>query len=132
MAPGNSRGPSRGRPGWPRRRRATCARAVEIGLPALFFTEHLDLEDAWFTDLEDFADHERHLVGEDGVVAVQIHVSERRGGGTPTPSPGAAVPERATSLCDDAHDAVADAVDRRGYAVECSWEGERVLEESGP
>uniref|UniRef100_UPI001C3CAF71 hypothetical protein n=1 Tax=Picosynechococcus sp. (strain ATCC 27264 / PCC 7002 / PR-6) TaxID=32049 RepID=UPI001C3CAF71 len=50
--------------------RATCARAVEIGLPALFFTEHLDLEDAWFTDLEDFADHERHLVGEDGVVAV--------------------------------------------------------------
>ena len=43
--------------------RATCARAVEIGLPALFFTEHLDLEDAWFTDLEDFADHERHLVG---------------------------------------------------------------------
>ena len=50
--------------------RATCARAVEIGLPALFFTEHLDLEDAWFTDLEDFADHERHLVGEDGVVVV--------------------------------------------------------------
>src|SRR5690606_37968350 len=50
--------------------RATCARAVEIGLPALFFTEHLDLEDAWVTDLEDFADHERHLVGEDGIVAV--------------------------------------------------------------
>ncbi|MGP5056282.1 PHP domain-containing protein [Brachybacterium paraconglomeratum] len=50
--------------------RATCARAVEIGLRALFFTEHLDLEDAWFTDLEDFADHERHLVGADGVVAV--------------------------------------------------------------
>lgn len=50
--------------------RATCARAVEIGLPALFFTEHLDLEDAWFTNLEDFAAHERHLVGEDGVVAV--------------------------------------------------------------
>lgn len=50
--------------------RATCARAVEIGLPALFFTEHLDLEDAWFTNPEDFAAHERHLVGEDGVVAV--------------------------------------------------------------
>jgi histidinol-phosphatase (PHP family) len=50
--------------------RATCARAVAIGLPALFFTEHLDLEDAWVTDLEDFADHERHLVGADGVVAV--------------------------------------------------------------
>ncbi|MDN5821118.1 MAG: hypothetical protein L0H39_06490, partial [Brachybacterium sp.] len=44
---------------------ATCARAVRIGLPALFFTEHLDLEDAWFTDPEDFGDHERHLVGED-------------------------------------------------------------------
>jgi histidinol-phosphatase (PHP family) len=50
--------------------RATCARAVAIGLPAVFFTEHLDLEDAWVTDLEDFADHERHLVGADGVVAV--------------------------------------------------------------
>lgn len=50
--------------------RATCARAVEIGLPALFFTEHLALEDAWFTNPEDFAAHERHLVGEDGVVAV--------------------------------------------------------------
>ncbi|MDN5900602.1 MAG: PHP domain-containing protein, partial [Brachybacterium sp.] len=49
---------------------ATCARAVRIGLPALFFTEHLDLEDAWFTDPEDFGDHERHLVGEDGMVTV--------------------------------------------------------------
>lgn len=49
---------------------ATCARAVAIGLPAVFFTEHLDLEDTWFTDPEDFGDHERHLVGEDGVVAV--------------------------------------------------------------
>ena len=49
---------------------ATCARAVRIGLPALFFTEHLDLEDAWFTDDEDFGDHEKHLVGADGVVAV--------------------------------------------------------------
>ncbi|MFC0674756.1 PHP domain-containing protein [Brachybacterium hainanense] len=49
---------------------ATCARAVRIGLPGLFFTEHLDLEPAWFTDLDDFADHERHLVGEDGIVAV--------------------------------------------------------------
>ena len=49
---------------------ATCARAAAIGVPALFFTEHLDLEDAWFTDSEDFADHERHLVGADGVVEV--------------------------------------------------------------
>ena len=49
---------------------ATCARAVRIGLPALFFTEHLDLEDAWFTDPADFADHERHLLDAEGRVAV--------------------------------------------------------------
>ncbi|WP_193105087.1 PHP domain-containing protein [Brachybacterium sp. FME24] len=49
---------------------ATCARAVRIGLPALFFTEHLDLEDAWISDPEDFDDHERHLLGPDGVVTV--------------------------------------------------------------
>ena len=49
---------------------ATCARAVRIGLPALFFTEHLDLEDAWFSDDEDFAEHEKHLLGADGIVAV--------------------------------------------------------------
>lgn len=50
--------------------RATCERAAAIGLPGLFFTEHLDLEDAWVTDPGDFADHEQHLVGPDGVVAV--------------------------------------------------------------
>jgi len=49
---------------------ATCARAVQLGLPGLFFTEHLDLEDAWFSDPEDFDDHEAHLLGADGVVAV--------------------------------------------------------------
>lgn len=49
---------------------ATCARAVRIGLPALFFTEHLDLEDAWFSDDEDFDEHEKHLLGADGIVAV--------------------------------------------------------------
>ncbi|MEE1619503.1 PHP domain-containing protein [Brachybacterium sp. J153] len=49
---------------------ATCERAVHLGLPAVFFTEHLDLEDAWLTDPEDFAEHENHLVGADGVVAV--------------------------------------------------------------
>ncbi|MGP9683442.1 MULTISPECIES: PHP domain-containing protein [unclassified Brachybacterium] len=49
---------------------ATCARAVRIGLPALFFTEHLDLEDAWFSDPEDFGDHESHLLGDDGIVAI--------------------------------------------------------------
>ena len=49
---------------------ATCARAVRIGLPALFFTEHLDLEDAWVSDPEDFDEHEKHLLGEDGTVHV--------------------------------------------------------------
>ncbi|MGP9707915.1 PHP domain-containing protein [Brachybacterium sp. AOP42-C2-15] len=49
---------------------ATCARAMRIGLPALFFTEHLDLEDAWFSDPADFGDHERHLLGPDGRVSV--------------------------------------------------------------
>lgn len=49
---------------------ATCARAARIGLPALFFTEHLDLEDAWFSDPQDFGDHERHLLEPDGRVAV--------------------------------------------------------------
>ena len=49
---------------------ATCARAVRIGLSALFFTEHLDLEDAWFSDPDDFADHERHLLDADGIVHV--------------------------------------------------------------
>lgn len=45
---------------------ATCARAVRIGLPALFFTEHLDLEDIWFSDPEDFGDRSRHLLDADG------------------------------------------------------------------
>ena len=49
---------------------ATCRRAVQIGLPALFFTEHLDLEDAWVSDHEDFDEHEAHLLDEDGVVSV--------------------------------------------------------------
>ncbi|TDP77898.1 histidinol-phosphatase (PHP family) [Brachybacterium sp. AG952] len=50
--------------------RATCERAVRIGLPGLFFTEHLDLEDAWVSDHEDFDEHEAHLLDEDGVVSV--------------------------------------------------------------
>ena len=55
---------------------ATCARAVRIGLPALFFTEHLDLEDAWFSDPQDFGDHERHLLESDGRVAVPCFDAE--------------------------------------------------------
>jgi len=32
----------------------TCERAVQIGLPALVFTEHLDLDDAWRAEPQDF------------------------------------------------------------------------------
>lgn len=68
----------------------------------------------------------------DGAVAVEMRIHERRRGGTPTPSPGAPVPDRADALCADARSAVAESVDGRGYALECSWEGESVLEESRP
>ncbi|WP_063039933.1 PHP domain-containing protein [Nocardia pseudovaccinii] len=44
----------------------TCARAVAIGLPAVIFTEHLDLDDAWRTGVEDLMPHQRHLLDEDG------------------------------------------------------------------
>ncbi|MGY5765717.1 PHP domain-containing protein [Brachybacterium sp. DNPG3] len=57
--------------------RAACERAVRIGLPALFFTEHLDLEPAWKADPADFAEdialyaaQGRTLMGEDGIVDV--------------------------------------------------------------
>ncbi|MBC3763516.1 PHP domain-containing protein [Quadrisphaera oryzae] len=49
---------------------ATCRRAVRIGLPALFFTEHLDLEDAWRADREDLTPVQRHLVDDTGHVAL--------------------------------------------------------------
>ncbi|WP_144763193.1 PHP domain-containing protein [Curtobacterium sp. 9128] len=48
--------------------RRTCARAVRIGLPALVFTEHLDLEDAWWVDEGDLDDHETRYVDADGMV----------------------------------------------------------------
>lgn len=32
----------------------TCERAVRIGLPALIFTEHLDFDDRWSADIQDF------------------------------------------------------------------------------
>ncbi|GAA1428005.1 PHP domain-containing protein [Microlunatus lacustris] len=45
----------------------TCARAVRLGLPAVIFTEHLDLS-GWRAAPEDFAEHERHLIDSDGVM----------------------------------------------------------------
>jgi histidinol-phosphatase (PHP family) len=46
---------------------AMCRRALKIGLPALAFTEHLDLA-GWVIDQEDLLDHLRELVGENGVL----------------------------------------------------------------
>lgn len=48
--------------------RRTCARAVRIGLSALVFTEHLDLEDAWCVDDGDLGDHASKYIGSDGMV----------------------------------------------------------------
>jgi histidinol-phosphatase (PHP family) len=46
---------------------AMCRRALKIGLPALAFTEHLDLT-GWVVDQEDLLDHLRPLVGDDGLL----------------------------------------------------------------
>ncbi|MEV2224149.1 PHP domain-containing protein [Nocardia vinacea] len=50
------------------RMQRTCERAVAIGLPAVAFTEHLDLDDAWRTGPEDLMPHQRHLLGPDGYI----------------------------------------------------------------
>ena len=44
-----------------------CRRALKIGLPALAFTEHLDLT-GWAIDPEDLLDHLRPLVGDNGLL----------------------------------------------------------------
>ena len=44
-----------------------CRRALRIGLPALAFTEHLDLT-GWVIDPEDLLDHLRPLVGHHGLL----------------------------------------------------------------
>ena len=44
-----------------------CRRAVQIGLPALAFTEHLDIT-SWAIEPEDLPDRLRPLVGENGVL----------------------------------------------------------------
>ena len=47
--------------------RRSCARALRIGLPAIVFTEHLDLS-GWMAAPEDFAEHERRLIDHDGLM----------------------------------------------------------------
>jgi histidinol-phosphatase (PHP family) len=44
-----------------------CRRAVQIGLPALAFTEHLDVT-SWTIEPEDLPDRLRPLVGENGIL----------------------------------------------------------------
>ncbi|WP_431247603.1 PHP domain-containing protein [Leifsonia xyli] len=48
------------------RMRATCAQAMRIGLPALFFTEHVDVPGSWRAQPEDLLPHQRHYVQPDG------------------------------------------------------------------
>ncbi|MGH1548861.1 PHP domain-containing protein [Leifsonia poae] len=48
------------------RMRATCEQAVRIGLPALFFTEHLDIPGTWRAEPDDLMPHQRHYVQPDG------------------------------------------------------------------
>ncbi|MFZ7089228.1 PHP domain-containing protein [Curtobacterium sp. RRHDQ10] len=55
-------------PASPGRMVRTCERAVRIGLPALVFTEHLDLEPQWRVDPGDMGEHAESLVDDDGLV----------------------------------------------------------------
>lgn len=48
--------------------RRICERAVRIGLPAVVFTEHLDLEDDWRADSGDIGEHAQKYVDETGHV----------------------------------------------------------------
>jgi histidinol-phosphatase (PHP family) len=50
------------------RMRATCAQAVQIGLPAIFFTEHLDIPDTWRAEPEDLMPHQQGLLNDAGRV----------------------------------------------------------------
>lgn len=45
-----------------------CERAVEVGLPAVIFTEHLDLEDSWWVHDGDVGEHAQKYVDDTGHV----------------------------------------------------------------
>lgn len=47
-----------------------CARAVAIGLPAVIFTEHFDLDPAWRSGRDEMVPHLRSLISDDGYVVV--------------------------------------------------------------
>lgn len=55
-------------PASPGRMVRTCEQAVRVGLPAIVFTEHLDLEDTWRVDDGDMGPYAGALVGDDGIV----------------------------------------------------------------
>jgi histidinol-phosphatase (PHP family) len=44
--------------------RATCLRAVNIGLPAIFFTEHLDIPNTWRAEPEDLMPHQQDFLND--------------------------------------------------------------------
>lgn len=50
------------------RMRGTCARAVRIGLPALTFTEHLDVPGTWRSTADDLMRHQRSFLTATGAV----------------------------------------------------------------
>ena len=52
------------------RMRLTCARAVAIGLPVVIFTEHLDFDTTWRTELDDLSPNQQRLLGADGYLAL--------------------------------------------------------------
>lgn len=52
------------------RMRATCARAIAIGLPAVIFTEHLDFDTSWRAEPQDLMPQHASLLGLDGYMAL--------------------------------------------------------------
>lgn len=50
------------------RMRATCAQASRIGLPAIFFTEHLDIPGTWRAEPQDLMPHQRDFLDDAGRV----------------------------------------------------------------
>jgi len=54
----------------------SCARAIQIGLPAIVFTEHLDHDDSWRVDAGDIGEYAQKYVDETGYVRIPPFDSE--------------------------------------------------------
>lgn len=50
------------------RMREICSRAVEINLPAIIFTEHLDFPRTWRSRADDLMDHQKSFLSDDNLV----------------------------------------------------------------